>query len=168
MKAQEKKIIDNPYQAPESHIDPSAADEEYTGKLYSIAAISIATIFGSFLAAGILLQSNFNKFKQSTAAFITIIFTTVATIVFLFTSLFVEQPSLLLYFFYNFLAAVLILPISYIFQGEKLLAHEQANYPVHSLFKAILIGIACFFAMGLMLSLAVLLLFIIPIDLIFN
>ncbi|WP_444996123.1 hypothetical protein [Aliikangiella sp. IMCC44359] len=162
MKAKDKK--DNPYESPTSEIEFISSLPIYHGKLYSVLSIAIATIFGSVLAAGFLLQSNFNKFQQNTASLITISITTIATIIFLFSSLFINRPSFFVYLSFNFIVAILVFPVAHLLQGEKLEQHEQADRPFHSVFKTIGIGVLCFFAMGIMLFLALALFFTVPIN----
>jgi|GEM_PF-2783169 len=155
MRTQEENSTDNPYQSPRSHV--SAALNEpvgYEGKVYTSLAVAVGTLFGSVLAGGLLLHSNYSHFKQDYEAMVTILITIIATILFLFSSLFVEHPSSLLYLGANFLIAVFLMPLTNYLQGQSLEQHDNDNLPFHSVFRAAAIGIACLLAMGMMLTFA--------------
>lgn len=155
MQTQEENLQDNPYESPKSRVSNTPdASEVYQGKVYNALGAAIATLFGSVLAAGLVLHSNFTHFKQNLQAAITVVITIVATIIFLFASLFVKYPSPLMYIGFNFVLAVAVFPITYLLQGTALEEHEEADLPFHSVFRAAVIGIACLFAMGMMLMFA--------------
>ena len=155
MQTQEENIDENPYRSPQSHVNPEIEEpKSYQGKVYNVLAIAIATLFGSVLAAGLLLHSNYTHFKQSTQAIITVLITIVATIAVLFTSLFVDYPSTLVYLGFNFLIAVILFPLCSALQGRSLDEHEYEDRPFHSIWRAALMGIACLLAMGMMLTFA--------------
>jgi hypothetical protein len=155
MQTQEENSNDNPYQSPKAQLSASIDETaSYQGKVYSLLAIAIGTIFGSVLAAGLLVHSNFSHFKLNLQANITVALTIVATIGFLFASLFVEHPSSILYMGFNFVVAICLFPVVYFLQGDLLEQHEDKNLPFHSTFRAAAVGIACLLAMGMMLTFA--------------
>ena len=154
MSTQEETPLDNPYEAPHSEVSLVEEAQVYKGKVYNPLAIAISTLFGSVLAAGLLLYSNFTHFNQKPHAISTVVVTIIATILFLFASLSMEHPSSLMYLMFNFIIAVIMFPLTMTFQGTDLDAHEDADRPFHSVFRAIAIGIGCFLAMGVMLFLA--------------
>ncbi|TQV70919.1 hypothetical protein FLL45_21570 [Aliikangiella marina] len=155
MQTQEENLPDNPYESPKSQVSNASEDPAiYQGKVYNGFAVAIATLFGSVLAAGLVLHSNFTHFNKNLQAGITVVFTIIATIVFLFASLFVKYPSSLMYLTFNFVLAIIVFPLTIILQGAELDEHEEADLPFHSVFRAAMIGIACLFAMGMMLVFA--------------
>ena len=155
MQTQEENIQDNPYESPKSRVSNSPdIPEIYQGKVYNGFAVAIASLFGSVLAAGLVLHSNFTHFQKNLQAAITVVITIIATIVFLFAGLFVKYPSSLMYLAINFVLAIIVFPLTLILQGVELDQHEEANLPFHSVFRAAIIGIACLFAMGMMLLFA--------------
>lgn len=154
MPIQEENRVDNPYETPHSEVSAVEEAAIYHGKVYNPLTIAIGTLFGSVLAAGLLLYSNFSHFNQKPHAIGTIVITIIATILFLFASLSIDHPSSLLYLLFNFIVAVIMFPLTISFQGTDLEAHEYSERPFHSVFRAIAIGIGCFIAMGIMLFLA--------------
>ncbi|TQV89214.1 hypothetical protein [Aliikangiella coralliicola] len=148
---------DNPYQSPQSQIGVEFEPETYQGSIYNILSIAVATLFGSVLAAGLLLQSNFEKFGQKRQAIVTLFLTIIATIGLLFASLFIDYPSSLLYLLINFLAAVIVLPLTGFLQGKSIDDHEYSDRPFHSIFRAIGIGLVCMIGLGVMLMTALML-----------
>ena len=148
---------DNPYQSPQSEIGVELESQVFQGKVYNILSIAVATLFGSVLAAGLLLQSNFEKFGQKQKALATLFATIIATICLLFASLFVDYPSSLHYLLVNFLVAVIIMPVSVYFQGKSIDDHEYSDRPFYSIFRAIGVGLICLFGLGFMLTTALML-----------
>lgn len=146
---------ENPYQSPKSNISLSKKlSTEYSGKVYSVFAIAIGTLFGSVLAAGLLIYSNYSHFKQNTKALNTILVTICATIIFLFLMLFVQNTSFLFYLAINFIFAVLVFPLVIILQGNILENHEDEGKPFHSSVRAGFIGLGCLIAMLVMIIFA--------------
>ena len=145
---------DDPYQTPQSELDWITPESDYTGKLYSPLGIAIASVFGSVLATGLLIQSNYAKFQQNTHGLITIVITTIVTTLFLFMTLFIEYPSSLLYIVFNFFIAVLAMPLVHTLQGARLNHHEEKDREFHSVFRAAGIGVASLIAMTVMLKIA--------------
>ncbi|MBV1909750.1 MAG: hypothetical protein KUG78_10550 [Kangiellaceae bacterium] len=151
-----KRIVeDNPYTSPK--VEGSGQNEtvvEYQGKVYNILSISIATIFGSVLAAGLLIFSNFSHFEQTRNATIAAVFTAVLTVVFLCGMLIIDFPVVLLFLGLNFSIAAVLLPLNQLMLGNEIEQHEDADRDFHSFARAVLIGVGCLFAMGLMLFFA--------------
>lgn len=146
---------DNPYQSPKSNISlQTETSSEYSGKVYSVFAIAIGTLFGSVLAAGLLIYSNYSHFKQDTKALTSVLLTIFATIIFLFLMLLTQNTSFLFYLATNFIFAVLIFPLVMILQGSTLEQHEDNGKPFHSSVRAGLIGMGCLIAMLIMITFA--------------
>ena len=155
MQTQEENKNNNPYQSPKAELFTLEDEVQvYRGKVYNMLAIAIGTIFGSVLAAGLLLHSNYTHFKQNTYANVTIGLTILATVLFLFTSLLIDHPSSLMYMGFNFIVAICLFPIVYFTQSEFLEQHENKNLPFYSSFRAAAVGIACLLAMAMMLTVA--------------
>jgi len=155
MKANKEILEDNPYASPNSE-DAKLSEEiaEFNGKVYNTLSIAIATIFGSVLAAGLLLHSNYSHFGQQRSALFSVVITALLTIFFLFGMLVMDFPVVLLFLGTNFIIAVFLLPITQVLQGKELEQHELAEREFHSFVRAGLIGVSCSFAMGLMLFFA--------------
>lgn len=155
MKTKKETLEINPYASPK--IEGPRQSEgivDFKGKVYNTLSIAIATIFGSVLAAGLLLHSNYSHFEQKRSALFSAAITTLLTILFLFGMLIIDFPLVLLFLGINFIIAVISLPLTQILQGKELERHEEAEREFHSFVRAGLIGICCLFAMGLMLFLA--------------
>lgn len=155
MKTKKETLEINPYASPK--IDESKQSKrivEFKGKVYNTLSIAIATIFGSVLAAGLLIHSNYSHFEQKRSALFSAVITTLLTIFFLFGMLITDFPRVLLFLGINFIIAVVLLPLTQILQGKELEQHEQAEREFHSFVRAGLIGVCCLCAMGLMLFFA--------------
>ncbi len=157
-KTQAENQIKNPYAAPQSEVSLTNENTGYTGAVYNPLGIAIATVFGSVLAAGLLLQSNFLKFKQRLAATLTILVTIISTLSILVFLLLSQNASLLFYVLVNFIAAILVMPCTFLIQGKALEQHEEAGYRFHSYLRAVLMGIGCFLAINVIFGLALTLL----------
>ena len=155
LQSQAKESSDDPYLPPEAEIDKDGEKTDYHGKMYNAFAISLATLFGSVLAAGLLIYANFDNYGKKTKGVVTVILTILATIVFLFASLFVSLGSTLVYILTNFILAVLMMPLTLFLQGDLIEAHEDDEKPFHSLFRAIGIGVVCMLGLGAILATAV-------------
>ncbi len=151
----EASEVTNPYESPAAQSgDDPAVVAVYQGKVYSTLSIAIATIFGSVLATGLLIYSNYNHFEKKSNSLIVVGLTILLTIAFMFGLLIIEFPAVLAYLGLSFVIAAISLPVIQTLLGEELEAHEESGRPFHSVFRAIFIGIGCFFAMGVMLVIA--------------
>ena len=155
MKTKKETLENNPYASPKIE-EPKQSDGivDFKGKVYNTLSIAIAAIFGSVLAAGLLLYSNYGHFEQKRSALFSAAITTILTIVFLFGMLIIDFPVVLLFLGINFVIAVILLPLTQVLQGKKLEQHDEAEREFHSFVRAGLIGVCCLFAMGLMLFFA--------------
>lgn len=148
-------IVTNPYATPSSvQEDPKEVAVEFKGRVYNTLSMSIATIFGSVLAAGLLLYTNYSHFEQKRNALITVVITSFLTLIFLFGMLIIDFPVVLLFLGLNFIIAASLLPLSHILQGKELEQHEEAEREFHTYVRAGLVGFGCLIAMGLMLFFA--------------
>lgn len=155
LQSQAKGSSDDPYLPPKAEINRDGEESAYDGKMYNAFAISLATLFGSVLAAGLLIYANFDNYGKKTKGVITIIFTIFATIVFLFASLFVSLGSTLVYILTNFILAAVMMPLTLFLQGNLIEAHEEDDKPFHSFSRAIGIGVVCMLGLGAILATAV-------------
>ncbi|MCW8876861.1 MAG: hypothetical protein OQJ89_12090 [Kangiellaceae bacterium] len=155
LQSRAKEQVDDPYLPPEAEIEKDAEKVDYDGKMYNAFAVSLATLFGSVLAAGLLIYANFDNYGKKTKGIVTIIFTIFATIVFLFASLFVSLGSTLVYILTNFVLAAVMMPLTMLLQGNLIEAHEENEKPFHSIFRAIGIGVVCMLGLGAILATAI-------------
>jgi len=155
MNTKKETLENNPYASPNTE-EPMQSEGivDFKGKVYNTLSISIATIFGSVLAAGLLLHSNYSHFEQKRSALYAAAITTPLTILFLFGMLIIDFPVVLLFLGINFIIAAVLLPLTQFLQGKELEQHEEAEREFHSFVRAGLIGVCCLFAMGLMLFFA--------------
>lgn len=145
----------NPYASPNSEAaEQSEEAVDYKGKVYNGLSVSIATIFGSVLAAGLLLYSNYDHFEQKRKALLVIVITAILTLAFMFVMLVIDFPAVFLFLGINFFIGALLLPLTQLLQGKQLERHEDNEREFHSLIRAGLVGVSCSIAMGLMLSFA--------------
>lgn len=155
MKAKDKPFESNPYASPKAEEEFDTGDgSAYSGKVYNSLSIAIATIFGSVLAAGLLIHSNYSHFKQKTRALVAAVLTGVFTLLFMFSMLVIDFPLVMSYLAINFLIAATLLPLNQLFQGRQLELHEEAGRAFHSYIRASLVGASCAVAMILMLLIA--------------
>jgi hypothetical protein len=150
------KLIDiDPYATPNAK-ETEQTEEfiEYSGKVYNTLSIAIATIFGSVLAAGLLIYSNYNHFKQKSLGLVAAVLTGVFTLLFMFSMLVIDFPLVMSYLAINFLIAATLLPLNHLFQGRQLELHEEGGRAFHSYIRASLVGASCAIAMILMLLIA--------------
>jgi hypothetical protein len=151
-----KRALDsNPYASPKSQNEAHSEDaSEYSGKLYNTLSIAIATIFGSVLASGLLIQSNYNHLQLKQPALITAVCTALLTLAFMFSLFIIEFPLVMSFLMINFVIAVLLLPLNQALQGKLLEQHEDTKREFHSYFRASFIGVGCALAMLVMLLIA--------------
>lgn len=155
MKPKTNTLENNPYASPKVEEEILLdVGSDYKGRVYSTLSIAIATIFGSVLAAGLLIYSNFNDFQQKRLALIAAGLTGVFTLVFMFSMLVIDFPVVMSFLVTNFLIAAFLLPLNQLFQGKQLEIHEEAGREFHSYIRASLVGISCAIAMVLMLLIA--------------
>ncbi len=155
MKPKNGTIENNPYASPKVEEEvPSNVGSGYRGKVYNTLSIAIATIFGSVLAAGLLIHSNYSHFQQKSFALIAAGVTGVFTLAFMFFMLVIDFPVAMLFLATNFLIAAFLLPLNQILQGKQLELHEQNEREFHSYIRASLVGVSCAVAMLAMLLIA--------------
>ncbi len=155
MKIKKETLEINPYASP--NIEESTQREvivDFKGKVYNTLSIAIATIFGSVLAGGLLIYSNYSHFEHKRSALFSALVTMILTIVFMFGMLIIDFPVVLLFLGINFVIAAVLLPLAQFLQGKELDQHELAEREFHSFVRAGLVGVGCLFAMGLMLFFA--------------
>ena len=155
MNIKKETLENNPYASPNTE-EPMQIEGivDFEGKVYNTLSIAIATIFGSVLAAGLLIHSNYSHFEQKRSALFSAAITALLTIFFLFGMLIINFPLVLSFLGINFIIAVVLLPLTQFLQGNELEQHEQAERKFHSFVRAGLIGVCCLFSMGLMLFFA--------------
>jgi hypothetical protein len=154
-KSETETLDTNPYASPNSeHEEQREESVEYHGKVYNTLSIGVATIFGSVLAGGLLLHSNYDHFEQKTKALFVILMTTILTLAFMLGMLIIDFPVVFLFIGINFIIAVVLLPLTQVLQGKELEKHEDNEREFHSFIRAALVGVSCSLAMGIMLFFA--------------
>lgn len=114
-------------------------------KLYSQKAIAIATFFGGFLAAGILIRRNFVNMEKERLG-LNALFIGILTTVLLFIGV-LQLPENVIDVIPGFLISAIYTFIVFLIvrytQGVRLKQHKEENLPFYSAWRAAGVGLLC-------------------------